>query len=101
MAEKEQEVVSEQWNIPANYDALVASGAASYSILGVLTADNSDSMSRFVDAVDGLAAHVEEDDGTQIRVAHPDPAKIIVIDAGGLGDFYDSGFDVTVQDRDA
>ena len=93
--------LTEEWNLPANYDELVAAGETQYSILGVLTSDNMDSMSRFVDFVEGLASKIEVDDGTQIQVAHPDRAKIIVIDAGGLGDFYDSGFDVSIVDRDA
>lgn len=88
-----------QYNIPDNYDALVNDGECQYTILGVETRNNMDSMERFIEAVPGLADKIEVDEGTQIVVTHPDPVKVIVIDAGGLGDFYDSGFDVTVVDR--
>ena len=90
----------EQWNIPADYDALVAEGDAQYSILGVETANNMDSMCRFIEAVGIPGDKVEVDDGTQVVLTHPDPGKIIVIDAVGLGDFYDSGFDVAIRSRD-
>ncbi len=89
----------EHWNIPADYDALVAGGDAQYSILGVETADNTDSMCRSLDAVGVPAEKIEVDDGTQVVLTHPDPAKVIVIDAGGLGDFFDSGFDVAIRPR--
>jgi hypothetical protein len=90
----------EFWDIPDNYDWLVAGGDAQYSIRGVETQDNMDSMRRFVEAVGIPSDKIEVDDGTQIIVTHPDPTKIIVIDAGGLGDFFDSGFDVAVVARE-
>lgn len=92
-------MTTEQWNIPGDYAALIVAGECQYSILGVETHNNSDSMNRFVEAVPGLADKIEVDDGTQIIVTHPDPAKMVTIDAHGLGDFFDSGFDVTIQDR--
>jgi len=90
----------EEWNIPDDYDALVAAGDAKYSILGVETTDNMDSMRRFLDAVGVPAEKIEADDGTQVTLTHPDLAKVIIIDSGGLGDFFDSSFDVSVQNRD-
>jgi hypothetical protein len=92
--------MNEVWDIPDNYDALVAGGDDAYSICGVETQDNMDSMRRFVEAVGIPADKIEVDDGTQIIVTHPDPTKMIVIDAGGLGDFFNSGFDVAVLERE-
>lgn len=88
-----------QWNIPDSYEAMVLAGWCQYSILGVETQNNMDSMNRFVGVVPGLSEKIEVDDGTQIVVTHPDPAKVIVIDASGLGDFYDSGFEVMIDER--
>lgn len=88
-----------EWNIPSSYDELVLVGETQWSILGVETHDNMHSMSRFVEAVPGLGDKIEVDDGTQVVVTHPDLTKVIVIDAGGLGDFWNSGFDVTVVER--
>lgn len=92
--------MSEVRDIPSDYAALVAGGDASYSICGVPTEDNMDSMRRFVEVVGIPANLIENDDGTQIVVTHPDPSKVIVIDAGGLGDFCDSGFAVEIQPRE-
>lgn len=88
--------MTEQWNIPATYDELVGNGETRYEILGVETWDNMDSMRRFVEAVGIPPDVIEVDDGTQLTLRHPDPTLKIVIDAGGLGDFFDSGFNVTV-----
>lgn len=90
----------EEWNIPENFDRLIVLGDAQYSILGVETRNNMDSMQRFVEAIPIPADKIEIDDGTQIIITHPDPSKIIVVEAHGLGDFFDSGFDVTVVPRE-
>ena len=89
----------EEWNVPDDFSQMVANGDASYSILGVETRNNMESMERFIDAVNVPVDKIEIDDGTQVILTHPDPTKVIVVDASGLGDFFDSGFDVAVVDR--
>ena len=89
----------EEWNIPVDYDALIADGDTQYSIRGVETADNMESMRRFLDAVGVPSDKIELDYGTQVVIEHPDAEKVIVIDSRGLGDFFDSGFAVTICAR--
>ena len=40
--------------------------------------------------------NIETDDGTQVVIVHPDFDHKLVIDSGGLGDFYSHGYDVTL-----
>lgn len=89
----------EQWDIPADYAELVTNGDASYSILGVVTDDNSAAMRLFLETLQITAEQVALDDGTQVFLFHPDATKLIQIDSGGLGDFDRNGYDVTIVDR--
>lgn len=89
----------EEWNIPADYAELVKNGDASYSIIGVVTRDNIEAMSLFLEALVISSDLMEVDDGTQVFLCHPDTTKLIQIDSGGLGDFDRNGYDVTIVDR--
>lgn len=91
--------MSERWNVPADYAELVANGDASYSILGVVTANNIAAMQLFLDALYIDYSEILIHDGTQVLLVHPDPTKLIQIDSGGLGDFDLNGYDVTIVDR--
>lgn len=91
----------QRYDVPADYEELVINGDRQYAILGVETVDNADSMRRFLDTVVIPPDMIETDDGTQVTLKHPDPAKVITIDARGMGDFFDSAFDVAITDRGA
>ncbi|WP_373894423.1 hypothetical protein [Virgibacillus sp. CBA3643] len=71
-------------------------GSTSYRIINYcydMSMDNNESLQHFVDTVDISSDYIEEDLGTQITLKHPNYNKRIVIDSGGLGDFFSHGFD--------
>lgn len=55
--------------------------------------DNNQSMEYFVECVGINSEYIIEDSGTQILLKHPKYKKLIMIDAGGLGDFYSHSFE--------
>lgn len=58
-----------------------------------MSMDNVEAMRHFIDCVEISDDFIEEDFGTQIILKHPDFDKKVVIDSGGLGDFFSHGFD--------
>jgi len=88
-----------RYDVPENYNELVAGGDASYEIIGVVAQSNIDAMRMFLEAVGIVAEQIEVDDGTQVIITHPDETKVITVDAGGLGDCDRHGFDVTIAER--
>lgn len=78
-------------------------GILSYRIINYterMSMDNNESMQHFIESVGITTDYIEEDLGTQITLIHPDYDKRIVIDSGGLGDFYSHGFDCSWHDED-
>jgi hypothetical protein len=57
--------------------------------------DNIESMQWFLDHIEAPEENIEIDDGTQVVLKHPDYDYEVVIDSGGLGDFYSHSFDTT------
>jgi hypothetical protein len=98
----------EIYEIPDNVNELFNEmvqndGNLSYRIINYnsdMSMDNNESMNHFVECVDIPEELIEEDLGTQITIKHPEYNKRIVIDAGGLGDFYSHGFDCTWHEED-
>ena len=62
--------------------------------------DNIQSMQHFIDCIGATSDNIETDDGTQVVIIHPDFDYKLVIDSGGMGDFYSHGYDVTLLDAD-
>ena len=58
--------------------------------------DNNQSMQFFLDCIGATEDNIDVDDGTQVVVKHPDFDHKLVIDSGGLGDFYSHGYNVTL-----
>ena len=84
-------------DIPASVEELFELGENSYSIVSYdREMDNIESLAYFLDEI-GAGPWVEEDFGTQVRLAHPGFTYELVIDSGGLGDFYSHGYDVHVE----
>jgi hypothetical protein len=44
---------------------------------------------------------IEEDNGTQVILKHPNYKYKLCIDSGGLGDFFSHGYDVSVLETSA
>lgn len=74
-------------------------GENSYRIIDytISEMDNIESMQYFLNCIGALDENIETDDGTQVVIVHPDYSHKLVIDSGGLGDFYSHGFDVTIS----
>jgi hypothetical protein len=86
------------WNIPASVSELFSNGECSYHIKDrEQEGDNIFSMNLFLDCVGVPEDMIECHDGTQVTLF--DGETRIVIDSGGLGDFYSHGYDVTALEE--
>ena len=84
-------------DIPASVEELFELGECSYSIVGYdREMDNIESLAYFLDEI-GAGPWVCEDWGTQVRLVHQGFTYELVIDSGGLGDFYSHRYDVHVE----
>jgi hypothetical protein len=71
-------------------------GESSYKIINEnISMDNNESMQHFIDCVGIPTENIENNQGTQIVLSHKDYNYKIVVDAGGLGDFYSNCFDMS------
>lgn len=101
-------MATEIYEIPDNIENLFEEvnangGILSYRIINYadgMNMDNNESMRHFIESVGITTDYIEEDVGTQITLIHPDYEKRIVIDSGGLGDFYSHGFDCSWHEED-
>jgi hypothetical protein len=60
---------------------------------------NIESMEWFLGYIEGLQdEHIEENEGTQVVLTHPDYDYKLCIDSGGLGDFHSHVFDVSIME---
>ena len=76
-------------------------GETSYRIINYdrdMEMDNNQSMNYFIECVGIPEDNIEDDYGTQIVVVHEDYNFRIVIDSGGLGDFFSHGFDMSLYE---
>lgn len=97
----------EIYEIPDNIDDLFKdienNDEMSYRIINYgsnMSMDNNESMGHFIECVDIHDDFIQEHLGTQITLVHPDYSKRVVIDAGGLGDFFSHGFDCSWHEED-
>ena len=82
------------YEIPESVEQLFENGETSYRIINYETEmDNIQSMQHFLECIGATDEQIETDDGTQVVLKLGD--KRMVIDAGGLGDFFSHGFDVS------
>jgi hypothetical protein len=91
------------YEIPNNVKELFEQGENSYRIIDYapdMSMDNKQSMGYFLDCIGAKQDNIEEDEGTQIVLMHPDFGMKYVVDSGGLGDFFSHGFDVSLYEND-
>lgn len=93
-------MAEEIYEIPDSLDALFAEvaeeGGMFYRIVNYekgLDMDNNQSMKHFLENVGICEESIVNNYGTQVILQHPDYKKHVVIDSGGLGDFYSHGFE--------
>lgn len=86
------------YEIPSSVKDMFEQGEGSYRIIdySIQKMDNIQSMQHFLDCIGATSENVETDDGTQVVIVHPDFYHKLVIDSGGLGDFYSHGYDVSI-----
>lgn len=81
---------------PESVLELFEKGVNSYRIINYENEmDNNQSMAYFLDYIGATDDNIYDNSGTQVILKHPDRADMFVVDAGGLGDFFSHGFDVT------
>ena len=86
------------YEIPNSVKEMFEQGENSYRIIdySIQEMDNIQSMQYFLEHIGATSDNIEVDDGTQVVIIHPDFGHKLVIDSGGLGDFYSHGYDVTL-----
>lgn len=91
-------MASQIYETPDSMRDLFERGEASYRIIdyNIPGMDNIESMGYFLETIGYTDDNIETDDGTQVVLKHPDFDFKLVIDSGGLGDFYSHGYDVTL-----
>lgn len=87
----------EIYEIPDSVKDMFERGESSYRIIdySIIGMDNNQSMQYFLSCIGATTCNIYEDCGTQVIMCHQDFDNKLVIDSGGLGDFYSHGFDVT------
>lgn len=96
------------YEVPESIDELFSDvvnndGYMSYRIMdngADMSMDNQESLSHFIELVNISDDYIDENLGTQVTLSHPDYDKRIVIDSGGLGDFFSHGFECNVHEED-
>lgn len=86
------------YEIPNSVKEMFEQGENSYRIIdySIQEMDNIQSMQHFLACIGATTDNIETDDGTQVVIINPDFDHKLVIDSGGLGDFYSHGYDVTI-----
>lgn len=88
--------MTEIYEVPDSVLQLFEQGVNSYRIISYnKEMDNIQSMQHFLECIGATDENIEEDNGTQVVLKHPDRPDMFVVDAGGLGDFFSHGFEVT------
>lgn len=91
----------QEYNIPSNMDQLFKEvyengGSMSYSIIDYsegMSMDNTQSMNFFLEQLGIQEEDIADDFGTQVVLWHNDYFLNLIIDSGGLGDFFSHSFD--------
>ena len=93
------------YEIPNSVDELFKNGPGnSYKIIdytrdGPGSMDNIQSMQCFLENIGATSENIDVDDGTQVVLQCPGYSFKLVIDSGGLGDFYSHGYDVSLYEK--
>jgi len=87
------------YEMPSSVKEMFEQGENSYRIIdySINEMDNIQSMQYFLDLIGAKSENIETDDGTQMVIIHPDFDHKLVIDSGGLADFYSHSFDVSIS----
>lgn len=93
-----------EYNIPNDINELFQdmgeNGSMSYTIIDYETSyDNNDALTYFLEQVGVLEDNIILDEGTRATLYHPDYSEYVIIDSGGLGDFYSHVFDCRWEDE--
>jgi len=91
-----------RYEIPHSVIDMFQQGENNYVIIDNddgMEMDNIQSMNYFLDEIGATEDNIEADEGTQVIIKHPDFDFMLVIDSGGLGDFYSHGFDVSIYEE--
>ena len=89
------------YEIPGSIKELFDNGENSYRIIDYnrsVGMDNIASLCYFMECVGINRENVECNDGTQAVIKHDDYDFKLVINSGGLGDFFSHGFYVTYEE---
>jgi hypothetical protein len=92
-----------RYEVPSDIKELFDNKECSYAIVDYgddMEMDNNESMEYFISILnDYTDDNMVEDNGTMVRLKHPDYDYEIYISSGGLGDFFSHGFDVEIAER--
>ena len=91
------------YELPDTVKELFEQGENQYRIIDYapeMEMDNNQSMGYFLDHIGATAYNIKYNDGTQVTLLHEDYEMMYVVDAGGLGDFFSHGFEVSLYDND-
>jgi hypothetical protein len=88
------------YEIPNSVTDLFEQGENSYRIIDyeIPDMDNIESLGYFLDQVGVSNGDIYESESTQVVLTHPDFDFMLVVDSGGLGDFYSHRYDVSVYE---
>lgn len=88
--------MKEIYDIPDSVEQLFSNGEREYKIISYeCEMDNIQSMRHFLESIGATEDNIECDDGTQVTLKHIDWPGLMVIDAGGLGDFFSHSFRIS------
>lgn len=93
------EIIKKEINLnhlPNTIISLFENGETEYRYFSEESMDNNASMNWFINYIWGLKDNIELFDGTQIIVKHPNYEEKLIVDAGGLGDFFSHSFKVSI-----
>jgi hypothetical protein len=88
------------YEIPDSVTDLFEQGENSYRIIDyeIPDMDNIESLGYFLDQVGVSNGNIYESESTQVVLTHPDFDFMLVVDSGGLGDFYSHRYDVSLYE---
>jgi hypothetical protein len=88
------------YEIPSSVTDLFEQGENVYRIMDyeIPGMDNIESLEYFLDQIGATNGDIHEIESTQVVLTHPDFDHMLVVDSGGLGDFYSHRFDVSLYE---
>jgi len=101
--ELKEKIEMATYELPDTVKELFEQGENQYRIIDYaseMEMDNNQSMECFLDHIGATGDNIKCHDGTQVTLIHPDYGMMYVVDAGGLGDFFSHGFEVSLHESD-